>query len=82
MNTSLILASVPAELQALLHALLGTAAFGVLGVVMMLLGFKAFEMVTRRMDIERQLEDRNMAVGVVVAALLIGVSLIVVFAML
>lgn len=82
MSTSLILAAVPSELQALGAALLGTAAFGTLGLFMMLVGFKAFEMVTRRLDIEHQLEDRNMAVGVVVGALLIGLSLIVVFSML
>ena len=78
----LLLASIPVETQALLHALLGTAGFGILGIVLMLIGFKAFELVTTRVDIEKQLEERNMAVGVVVAALLIGVSLIVIFSML
>lgn len=77
-----VLASIPAETQAMLHALFGTGAFGFLGIVLMLVGFKAFEMVTRRLDIEKQLELGNMAVGVVVGALLIGVSLIVVFSML
>lgn len=77
-----IVASIPVEMQALLHALLGTAAFGLLGLIMMLVGFKAFELATRRLDIEKQLEDRNMAVGAVVSALLVGISLIVVFAML
>lgn len=82
MTHTFVLASIPVEMQALLHALLGTAAFGLLGLVMMLVGFKAFELVTRRVDIEKQLEDRNMAVGAVVASLLFGISLIVVFAML
>ncbi len=82
MDYGVILASIPVETQAMLHALFGTAAFGVLGLVLMLVGFKAFELVTARVDIEKQLEDRNMAVGVVVAALLLGVSLIVIFSML
>lgn len=82
MSRSLILASIPVETQALIHALLGTAAFGLLGLVLMLVGFKAFELVTRRLDIEKQLEDRNMTVGVVVASLLLGVSVIVVVSML
>ena len=82
LTNPLILASIPSEIQALMHALLGTAAFGLLGLALMLVGFKAFEMVTKRLDIEKQLEDRNMAVGVVVGALLLGVSLIVVFSML
>ena len=76
-----LLSSVPLESQALLHSLMGTAAFGLLGLVLMLVGFKAFEVITRRLDIEKQLEDRNMAVGVVVAALLLGLSLIVVVSM-
>lgn len=77
-----ILASIPVDTQALLHALLATAAFGVLGIVLMLVGFKAFEFVTRRLDIEKQLEDRNITVGVVVGALLLGVSAIVIVSML
>lgn len=77
-----VLASVPVEFQALGNALIATAAFGLLGLAMMIVGFKAFEFITRRLDIEKQLEDRNMAVGTVVASLLLGISLIVVFAML
>lgn len=68
-------------IPALLNALVGTLAFGLVGIVLMMVGFKAFEMVTRRLDIEKQLEDRNMAVGVVVAALLLGISMIVVVSM-
>ena len=68
-------------IPALLNALAGTLAFGLVGIVLMMVGFKAFEMVTRRLDIEKQLEDRNMAVGVVVAALLLGISMIVVVSM-
>lgn len=68
-------------IPSLLNALAGTLAFGLVGIVLMMVGFKAFEMVTRRLDIEKQLEDRNMAVGVVVAALLLGISMIVVVSM-
>ena len=82
MTSFLILASIPHETWATIDALLATAAFGLLGLVLMLLGFKGFEFVTRRLDIEKQLESGNMAVGIVVAALLLGVSLIVIFSML
>ena len=82
MSPSFILATIPVETQALIHALMATAAFGLVGIALMLVGFKAFEFVTRRLDIEKQLEDRNVAVGVVVAALLLGVSAIVVVSML
>ena len=82
MSSSLILASIPVEIHALLDALMATATFGLLGIALMLVGFKAFELVTRRLDIEKQLEERNVAVGVVVAALLLGVSAIVIVSML
>jgi putative membrane protein len=77
-----LLGSIPTLFEELLHALLGTAAFGFLGLVLMLLGFKLFELITRRLDVEKQLENQNMAVGIVVGALLLGISLIVVVSML
>jgi len=40
--TPFVLASVPQLFEELLHALLGTAAFGLLGLALMLLGFKLF----------------------------------------
>lgn len=82
MSPSPILASIPVETQALINALVATAAFGMVGIALMLVGFKAFELVTRRLDIEKQLEAGNVAVGVVVAALLLGVSAIVIVSML
>jgi putative membrane protein len=76
------LASLPLDLQALAYALLGTAAFGLVGIFLMVAGFKLFEFATRRLDIEKQLDNQNMAVGIVVGALLLGISLIVVVSML
>ena len=81
-STSLPLASIPHEMQALGYALFGTAAFGLLGVLLMLAGFKAFEVLTSRLDVEKQLEAGNMAVGVTVGSLLLGISVIVVVSML
>lgn len=66
----------------LLGALVATGAYGLLGIFLMLVGFKMFEWITGRLDVETQLEKQNIAVGVVVAALLIGISLIVVVSML
>jgi putative membrane protein len=72
---------IPIDFQSLWQALLGTAAFGLLGIVLMIVGFKLFELITRKLDIEKQLDNQNMAVGIVVGALLLGVSLIVVVSM-
>jgi putative membrane protein len=69
-------------LDQLLGALVATGAYGLLGIFLMLVGFKMFEWITGRLDVETQLEKQNIAVGIVVAALLIGISLIVVVSML
>lgn len=61
-----------------IQAMISAAAFGILGIVLMLLGFKAFDWITPRIDVQRELAERsNMAVAVVVAAVLIAISLIV-----
>ncbi len=81
MMHDLILATIPMDFQSLGQALLGTAAFGLLGIVLMIAGFKLFEIITRKLDIEKQLDNQNMAVGIVVGSLLLGISLIVVVSM-
>ena len=64
------------------RALLNMALFGGVGLALMLIGFKAFDLITPRMDIERELaEKHNIAVAIVIAAVLLGVAAIVVMAM-
>jgi putative membrane protein len=57
-------------------AMLAAASFGALGIVMLVLGFKIFEKMTPKLDVENELAKGNMAVGVVVAAMLIAMALI------
>jgi putative membrane protein len=59
-------------------SLLAAATFGLLGIAMLALGFKVFEWITPKLNVEEELTKGNMAVGVMVGALLIGISLIVV----
>ena len=73
-----LLANIPLESSGLWHALIGTASFGLLGLVLMLVGFKAFEFITLRLDIEKQLELTLMTVGFVVVALLLAWGIMVV----
>jgi putative membrane protein len=52
--------------------------FGVIGILLMVLGYKVFEWITPKLDVERELaENHNLAVAIVVAALLIGISIII-----
>ncbi|QEL15354.1 DUF350 domain-containing protein [Limnoglobus roseus] len=58
-------------------SLLAAAAFGLLGIVMLAIGFKVFELITPRVDLEKELAEKNVAVGIVVGALLLGIAMIV-----
>ena len=70
--------SLPADFWPHLWAgLIGTAVFGVLGILLMVLGFKVFDWVMAKVDFERELvEKNNVAVAIVAAAVILGVSII------
>ena len=64
-------------------ALLATAAFGFLGILLCVLGFKVFDWLLPKIDVERELaEKHNIAVAIVMAAVILAVSAIVIAAML
>ena len=64
------------------QAILVTAAFGILGIFLCVLGFKAFDWITPTVNIEHELtEKQNIAVAIVMAAVILGVSAIVIAAM-
>lgn len=50
--------------------------FGILGIVIMVLGYLIFDKVIPA-DFNKELENNNIAVAIVVAALLIGIAIIV-----
>lgn len=59
-------------------SLLAAAVFGLLGIALLMLGFKVFEWITPKLRVEEELMKGNVAVGIAVGALLLGISLIVV----
>ena len=59
-------------------SLLAAAAFGLLGIVLLIIGFKIFEWITPKLKVEEELTKGNVAVGIAVGALLLAISLIVV----
>lgn len=59
-------------------SLLAAAAFGLLGIAMLAVGFKVFEWITPKLKVEEELTKGNVAVGIMVGAVLLGISLIVV----
>ena len=60
------------------RAVLSFAIFGVLGVLLIILGYKAFDWVAIRIDVDRELtEKQNIAVAIVAAAVIIGISIVI-----
>lgn len=66
------------NLEAFGNSLLAAAVFGLLGIALLALGFKVFEWITPKLNVEEELGKGNVAVAVVIAAAIIGVALIVV----
>ena len=61
----------------LLYGVIATIIFGVLGIALMLLGFKAFDWITPKIDLQEELaKNHNIAVAIVIAAVLLGISVI------
>jgi putative membrane protein len=52
----------------------GALIFGLLSILLVLLGFKVFDWITPRIDIQRELgEKHNIAVAIVIGAALLGI---------
>lgn len=63
-------------------ALIATAIFGVVGIALMLLGFKAFDWMTPKIDLEKELgENKNVAIAIVVASVILGIAIVIAAAM-
>ena len=63
-------------------ALLATAIFGLVGIGLMLLGFKVFDWLTPKIDLEKELgENKNVAVAIIVASVMIGIAIVIAAAM-
>jgi uncharacterized membrane protein YjfL (UPF0719 family) len=56
--------------------------FGLVGIVLLLLGYILFDVITPRIDVQKELNDKNTAVAIVIASLLLGIAYIVAHALL
>jgi len=62
----------------LLKGFVGSLVFGGTGIILAVLGFKVFDWITPRMDIQQELaEKHNVAVAVVCGAIILGVCYLV-----
>jgi putative membrane protein len=62
------------------NGLMVAALFGLLGIVLLILGFKLFDWLMPKVDVEKELCAHNMAVAVVMAAAILGISAVLVAA--
>jgi putative membrane protein len=62
----------------LLKGFVGSLVFGLTGIILAVLGFKVFDWITPRMDIQKELaEKQNLAVAIVCGAIILGVCYVV-----
>ena len=58
--------------------IVGTIVFGLIGILLTILGLKIFDWITPRLDIQKELVERtNIAVAIVCGALILGICHIV-----
>jgi putative membrane protein len=58
------------------EAALGSVIFGIIGIGLLLIGYFLFDLLARRIDIQEQLNKGNLAVAIVVGALLFSIAYI------
>jgi putative membrane protein len=60
--------------EKLLEGFVGSLVYGGTGIILAVLGFKVFDWITPRMDIQHELaEKHNVAVAIVCGAIILGV---------
>lgn len=61
-----------------LGAVIGTVVFSLLGILLTVFGFKLFDWMTPKINVEKELaENHNIAVAIVIASMILGVSIII-----
>lgn len=64
-------------METILRLLGSSVVFGLVGILLMIAGYKIFDWITPKIDVERELVERNnLAVSIVVAAIILGSSIV------
>jgi putative membrane protein len=56
--------------------LFAAALFGAIGIGLLMLGYKVFEWITPKLDVEKKLQEGSVAVAITVAGLLVAIAII------
>ncbi len=65
------------NLSSFIRELVSSMIFGLIGILLAIIGYKLFDIVTPFSLAKELAEDQNIAVGIVVGAIIIGISIIV-----
>jgi putative membrane protein len=63
--------------QTLGQAIMNSVLFGILGIVLVLVGFKVFDRAITRVDLEKEISNGNIAAAILSAAVIVGISIII-----
>jgi uncharacterized membrane protein YjfL (UPF0719 family) len=59
-------------------ALLSMVIFALVAIVLMVIGYKVFDLIMTKVDVQKELAERqNIAVAIVIGAVILGVAIIV-----
>ena len=56
---------------------LAAVVYGLIGIFLLLAGYWLFDLITPRINVQKELNEKNLAVAIVVASLLLGIAYIV-----
>jgi putative membrane protein len=66
-----------AQAHSLTEAIVGSLVFGLIGIVLLLVGYFVFDLVLRKVNVQDELNKGNIAVAIVTGAFLIAIAIIV-----
>jgi putative membrane protein len=72
----MMFAEIGAHLEKFAFGVVGSIVFGAIGIGLMMVAFKLFEKLTPKLNVEEELGKGNMAVAIVVGAMLLAIGLI------
>jgi putative membrane protein len=70
------IAAAPMQPIPMWRLLIDAAIFGIVGVVLLIVGYYLWELVTPY-NVRKELQDKNVAVAIVVAAFILGMAIVV-----
>ncbi|MBI4024614.1 MAG: DUF350 domain-containing protein [Verrucomicrobia bacterium] len=60
-----------------LSDIVATFAFGIVAIILLMIGFKTFDKLTPKVDFQETLKDKNLAVAIVIGMLFIAMAIII-----